>query len=792
MAVDTDITSPTRLHSSEPISTTAAYDNAARVPSGSRSTELTLQTNDQGPPPLEILTRYLSNFGQTITKETVLAQRQDNIAKKFERKKLEHERWNPHHNSFSALAEEQVKDMNKTKETLAQVIEERQKHEDLRERTLQSFAKTLLSLSTGSGLPKIDNEEDSTHMKAEVKQLRSEVHDMQFNLQTQNSINQSFKELAAKQHELSTQLKLIESKFASAKSLSNLESKLAKLSDKTDSLGIQTTDLSAQVAKLVEKNSLQDELTLEADHAKLNTLHAFVHGAGQDEPSLSDAIRTISNDTKTALKDLLENVRDTTLEIQSLREDQVNKDAHIDAENDQLKTDIRNAQGGVEILDKKQLEIITDIEALRETIGAGEKKRLEIITNVKANYARIQHLHSRISSTKGTPIEAPLSRAQMSPSPQLNMSNSTNKPTETPTTAGVTQGLPIGPHNQPSPINTQGLNNVSHSYPSPKFQVHNSRIPQFNASTTQISTKSAVHFPSSVVSSAIQQMYPPPPTISRRQSGTLESSWPIPAPINCNQALGEHAHRIVRCEALISECQSAVRKLFSDDQFRHLVDMMLRTFPFLSNLTNMHTDIEVLKNIVATTTKEISQLKPAGKAPINVVDLSGVSEEQFEKTVNVLKEDIAQHSRELEKVTAVEGTANAATNTRLAGLITTFQEVKQEMKEELQSLRTDVNTIHRNQSAETLREMRESIQNLENHIGIQRFKQSGPNSEIASPGDGSMTATIKSLKEPHLVHGLTLESALEANLHGSFRKKRNGSEGLEDLNKMGKKKHRGD
>ena len=835
VAMDTDITSPTRHQSSEP-TPTAAHDNTVAIPTGPRSAGLALRNANHGPSPLELLTRCLSNFGQTITKETVLAQQQDVVAKRFERKKLEHERWHSHHESFTSLADEQVKDMNKTKEILAEATENRQKHEESRERSLQSLAWTLLSLSTGSGLPKEESESDIAFVKTELKRLKSQLRDMQFTVRAQNSINQSVKDLAAEQDHLSTQFKLLETKVASIKTYPDLESKVTRLSERID----QLPGLNAQVRKLEEQINPLNRLTIESDHEKLSALYeefqtikTVMHGAGKDDPPLLDIIQrhdddilklksaftlldndlsslhdakqdletqitSISQahnetspggdsllDVKTAQQNLLGRLLEMSDELESVREEQAIKDVNVDAEIDQLKANIQTLQGTADIDGKDEAEMKTQIEAIH---GAVEKKHLEMNTQIEANSSRIQNLSSWVSNMRASMNEAHPSRTQMSPSPQASMQSFANVPTENSKTTGIMQGLPSGSHNKPSPINVQGLNHAHHQYPSPKVvPTHGFTGQQFVASPTHSSANGPTQLPSSV-----QQMQPPQPTVLRRQSGTPESPWPVPAPINCNIALGEHLHRILRCEALIGECQNALRKAYSNEYIHHLVGKVQQTFPYLNNLASMQTDVEALKHSLTTVKIDFLQLKRSGDAPNNVIDLtSGVSEEHFEKTVNGLKEDLEKSFRELREI--VTAPLDAVTKSDWTGLTTMFQKVKTEIEEKSQSLRSDINEANgrlkfmHGENVEIFGEIHESIQNLENHIGISRFKANSVNGEIVSPRDGFKGASMMDLPEVPPIHRSTGQTAIEAKPENPFQRKRNGSD---DLQREGSKKSR--
>ena len=795
VAMDTDITTPMGLHSGEP-TPTAALDNIGATASGPRSIGLTPQTAEQG---LALITKSLLSFAQTTTKQSLFALQKDNIAKRFEQKKREHERWYSQHNSFISLAEEQIKDMNKTKEDLAQATEICEKFKETQEKSLQSLAQTLFSLSTGSALPKPDNTRESIQIKAEIQKIQSDLDDAKF---ASNSINQSVKDLVAQHDHLSTQVKAIETQSVSRKICSDLESKVAKLASKTDQvqddLGVRTNEIGAQIVKLEEQNSSLNRSTLESDHENLSSLSQefqaiklVVHGAGKEEPPLLDIIQghdddiiklksafevlndnlgtlhdarqgldariaTIESnpqdpiatnqdivsslDVKTTLGNLSESVSDVSLDLASLREEQIAKDAAVEAEIDQLKNEVQQVQAAIE---------------------SDAKRRLALETQVEANNSRIQSLLSR----KPTTIIQDHAKPQMTPSPKATMQSFASLPSSNHKNTGA---LPTGPEQRrPSPLNIQSLSHTPSPHPTPAQNIppHGYYGPQLIQLPMQSPTNGATYVPSSVLPSSVQQMQPPF-TTSRRSSGTGEPQWSVPAPvpINCIQALGDHAHRILRCEQSfqkiqkwVDDCQTAVQRLYHEDFTRHLVTMVHQSSPKLSNLANIQTDVEGLKVGVTSLTKEILQLRPNSHAQNNVIDLtSGVSEEHFEKALNGLKADIAKVSQELRKIsTNVKGSTDKITKLDWTNLTTTFENVKKEMEKELLSLWSDLDATQESQrlvnreNVEILEKLHGSIQNLESHVGIPGFKPA----DIS--GQSPTRASTRSLPVAHSINSKT-------------------------------------
>ena len=817
VAVDTDITTPTRLHSGEP-TPTAALDNIGTTVSGPRSVGLTPQTAEQG---LALITKSLLTFAQTTTKQSLFALQKDNIAKRFEQKKREHERWYSQHNSFTSLAEEQIKDMNKTKEDLAQATEICEKFKETQDKSLESLAQTLFSLSTGSALPQLDNTRESIQIKADIQKIQSDLDDAKF---ASNSINQSVKDLVAQHDHLSTQVKAMETHSISRKIYSDLESEVTKLASKTDQvrddLGVRTTEIGAQIVKLEEQNSSLNRSTLESDHGKLSALSQefqaiklVVHGAGKEEPPLLDIIQghdddiaklksafevlndnldtlhdarqgldariaTIESnsiatnqdivsslDVKTTLRNLSENVSDVSLELASLREEQIAKDAAVEAEIDQLKNEVQQVQAAIE---------------------SDAKRRLALEAQVEVSNSRIQSLLSRKSAT----ITQDHAKPQMTPSPKPNMQSFTNLPSSNHQNTGA---LPTGlEQRRPSPLNNiQGLSHSPSPHPSPAQNMppHGYYGPQLIQLPIQSPTNGANYVPSSVLPSSVQQMQPPP-TASRRSSGTVESQWsaPAPVPMNCIQALTDHAHRILRCEhsfqkiqKWVDDCQSAVQRLYHEDFTRHMVTMVHQSSPKLSNLANIQTDVESLKIGVASLTKEMLELRPNGQTQNNVIDLtSGVSEEHFEKAVNGLKADIEKVSQGLREIcTIVKGPTSKITKLDWTKLTTTFVNVKKEMEKELESLRSDFDAMQEGQrlvneeNVAKFEKLHGSIQNLESHVGIPGFKPT----DIS--GQSPTRAAMRSLPVAHSINSKTPRTTAEAKTEPCFRRKKVVSEDIE-------------
>ena len=126
--------------------------------------------------PLKNLIQRLSDFSQTVTTIASVTVQRDLAKNKMEKRIGEYERWRPHHESYTSLAEEHEKEMAKAKQATASMDERFKNHEEVREKAIQMMATTMLAAGNGTVVAKpSEDEQIAKHLVTEVKDLKAEL-----------------------------------------------------------------------------------------------------------------------------------------------------------------------------------------------------------------------------------------------------------------------------------------------------------------------------------------------------------------------------------------------------------------------------------------------------------------------------------------------------------------------------------------------------------------------------------------------------------------------------------------
>ena len=245
---------------------------------------------------LKLVMKHLSHFAHCIRQDASLMMQQDAAFHKLERKKREKEKWRPHHDSFTSLAEEQDKDMERLKTATEQITEKRKKYEENRDKSMQILARTLLSISSGAAIPQPENESKTKQLETEMKDLKAELCTVRFAMNNPKADEGRLQDLKASQSRLSIELGDLALRSVSRDDHAKLEVKIADLTRETSkiqSLSSQNEMLNDQITLIHEHIRSFD--TLKTDVLKNKENSGYINGEFQ---ALSEHVKRENQESK--------------------------------------------------------------------------------------------------------------------------------------------------------------------------------------------------------------------------------------------------------------------------------------------------------------------------------------------------------------------------------------------------------------------------------------------------------------------------------------------------------------
>ncbi|KAL9120811.1 MAG: hypothetical protein Q9187_002637 [Circinaria calcarea] len=660
--IDTSISSPGHLRSGEqtPVGPISASFAVPHLPS---SAGVVGRGKDPPSDDQKLIMKHLSHFAYCIRQDACLTVQLDAATHKLEKKKREKEKWRQHHESFTSLAEEQDKDMERLKTAMEQITEKRRKYEENRDKSLQTLARALFSINGGSAIPRPENEGKVKQLEMEMKDLRAELYAMRFAMNNPKSDEGHLQEILASQSRLNTELKDLASRSVSLDDHAKLEVKIADLTGETSKIqriSSQNDTLDHQVARIEERVKSLDTLELDASKTKENfgslngelqtlkenvkheskELKGLLVQQEQNSGKCQEAIARFSKDLENATNataDLVTRV----ISLESLRERDSQKCAQTFSSD--VKREVENLSQNVQAITGDLLLLKHDQETKDDLVGQ-EVERLDaaltgIVGRVESAKKDFDHLSQRVDSI-----------------------------------ATKVQGI------QSQPIKTP-------------------------ASSMQTFTSSVHAPPQAVYGSPYAQSNMLP------MQNVINEQRPPPLQDNFKQIIDDHADRLLSCETFILTLQQKYVNLTSDELACSMVRQMQNMYPYAS-ITQA--EIKTLKDNIALISINTNQLgiQVAGNTgQVNTMskslenhtkELTLVRERRQSEWVELkhLKEKLETSSNELSnKVKNLEeGLTALARNTESSteayrGLTARFEAAKAEVDEAVRLLQSGINDI---------------------------------------------------------------------------------------------------
>ena len=303
--IDTSISSPGTLRSREQTPTRRPQTTFAVPPLPVSAGGVHIQGSESSSRDMANLIQYLSHFAQSVTKEGSLTMQYDAAAAKLEKKKTDLERWRPHHDSFTSLAEEQEKEIEKSQIATERLAERCRKHGEARDKIAHVLATTLFSISTGSTgsfTSKPENEFKTLQLEKIMNDVSDKVHGMQQYLNNLNLREESINSIISAQDQLTYKIDNLKVSAVTKESYADLTSKVSSLTVKTekaqdlqngyDSLSNQVDSIKKSIGLLPTLRSEMDECKKRVDaiSGELESLKNEITGDGQDDAGLVDLI----------------------------------------------------------------------------------------------------------------------------------------------------------------------------------------------------------------------------------------------------------------------------------------------------------------------------------------------------------------------------------------------------------------------------------------------------------------------------------------------------------------------
>ena len=658
--IDASTSSPGHLRSGEqtPVGPIPASFAIPHLPTGVVGRGKDPPSDDQ-----KLIMKHLSHFAYCVRQDACLTVQLEAATNKLEKKKREKEKWRQHHESFTSLAEEQDKDMERLKTTMEQITDKRKKYEENREKSLQTLTRALYSINGGSAVSRPENEGKMRQLEMEMKDLRAELYAMRFAMNNPKSDEGHLQDIMASQGRLNTELKDLASRSVSLDDHAKLEVKIADLTGETSKIqkiSSQNDMLDHQVARIEERIESLDTLKLDASKAKenfgslngeLQTLKENVRHESQELKDLvvqqeqksdkcQEAIARFSKDLENATNATTD-LGTRVISLESFRERDSQKSAQTFSSD--VKREVENLSENVQVIAGDLLLLKHDQETKDDLVGQ-EVERLDAALTgmggrIESAKKDFDHLSQRVDSI-----------------------------------ATKVQGI------QSQPVKTA-------------------------ASSMQTYT-SSVHAPP-------QAAYGSPYAQSNMlpMQNVINEQRPPPLRDNFNQIIEDHADRLLSCETFILTLQQKYLHLTSDELACSMVRQMQNMYPYAS-ITQA--EIKTLKDNIALISININQLgvQVAGNTGhVNTMsrslenhskELALVRERRQSEWVELkhLKERLETSSNELSnKVKDLEeGLTALARNTESSteeyrGVTARFEAAKAEVDEAVRLLQSGIKEI---------------------------------------------------------------------------------------------------
>ncbi|KAA6412760.1 MAG: hypothetical protein FRX48_03752 [Lasallia pustulata] len=434
-AMDVDDPNPFRRHSSNRSAAASTHKTTMSLPPPPRPNLNTEDSQNK----MNYLVKTLGQFTSAITSLASANVQRELAEKKVTRQKSELDRWQKHHSSFTSLAEEHEREMEKARSTSYLMDMKLKEHEALRDETIQAMATTMLT----NGNVAVSNQEEDKRirrMQSDLTDLRSEMNE---NMERLRSIqyepshvkslalkqSEGFKDLKRAMHDLEkravTKQHLVEldNHYVSRNSFLEMEE---RVNNRTSEWSKIQSSLTEQVDKLKEQMDSLSSLKLEADQMEervikldgtvrnqgdtLRILDHVISGENSDQ-GLLDLVNNFEQDVnrfRGTLKTFNEEIgtlsEDAHKQVKRIEElelvNSMRDKSSVDAD---LHTTVQNMTNSVTALSEDLAQLKAEQESKDELIGQ-ESERLDI---------SLQALQSQVTFIRSD-FEATISRVNLS------------------------------------------------------------------------------------------------------------------------------------------------------------------------------------------------------------------------------------------------------------------------------------------------------------------------------------------------------------------------------------------
>ena len=389
---------------------------------------------------MNYLVKTLGQFTTAITSLASTNVQRELAEKKVARQKTELDRWQKHHSSFTSLAEEHEREMERARSTSYLMDMRLKEHEALRDKAIQAMATTMLT--NGNVLAVSNHEEDKKirRMQSDIIDLRSEMNENMERLRSIQYEPSHVKSLALKQsegfkdmkraiHDLEkravTKQNLVEldNHYVSRNSFVEMEKRFNDCASEWSKIQFSLTE---QVDKLKEQMDSLSSLKLETDKMeervikldgtlqnqgdRLRILDHVISGENSDQ-GLLDLVNNFEQDVnrfRGTLKAFNEEIgtlsEDAQKQVKRIEEleltNSMRDKSSVDAD---LHTTVQNMMNGVTALSEDLAQLKAEQESKDELIGQ-ESERLD---------TSLQALRSQVTSIRSD-FEATISRVNLS------------------------------------------------------------------------------------------------------------------------------------------------------------------------------------------------------------------------------------------------------------------------------------------------------------------------------------------------------------------------------------------
>ena len=260
--------------------------------------------------------RYLYQFSQTTTKLASVTVHRDLTKLACDKKEKDYQRWTGHHQSFSALGEQQEEEMKRMRREMEHLDEKVKKHEKARDQAIQVMAKAMLAVNTGLPLKKA--EEDSGKVKrleTEIKDLRGVTNSIKTTLSNPSNSDQThIKKFEEEHSQMMSDITQLRSALSSVKCDVGQSRTHASLIARANN---EITRLDARVEEVerIKKGRGKDETLVgpkEAQHQNLKQEISILQERVATVPILQSEVEKLKESTKSTA-DGLQLVREEVL-----------------------------------------------------------------------------------------------------------------------------------------------------------------------------------------------------------------------------------------------------------------------------------------------------------------------------------------------------------------------------------------------------------------------------------------------------------------------------------------------